>query len=286
MAYILENDVSVLKVVRNHQVSESLCKLYLDESLADVNFVFDNATDETIERVSAHRLILDAASPVFHKMFYGELNEENDVFIADTTKDAFAEFLQFFYMSDVVLTTEHIVDVYQLTHKYDLPKCTDICNDFLIEYLNYDTLPLTMQIALWYENAKLLSICERMVCDHANEVFENEAFFHSGKQVLKHILSMPSLSCSETDLLDAYMKWAEWYCQRNGILDPTIAQRLDVMENCRQLIRFRSTSYEELTSCIEKYPDMFTAEELQDYTHFYRANRQHRSNQTKTFFSQ
>lgn len=67
MAYILENDVSVLKVVRNHQVTESSCKLYLDESMA-------------IERVPAHRFIQGAAFPVFHQMFHGELKEERGCF--------------------------------------------------------------------------------------------------------------------------------------------------------------------------------------------------------------
>lgn len=264
-SYMFENDVSVLKVVRNHQVSESLCKLYLDESMADVYFVFHNSNnDETIERVPAHRLILGAACPVFHQMFYGNLKEEGDVLIADFSKDAFAEFLQFFYMNDVVLTTENILEVYQLAHKYDLPKCMDICNDFLIEYLNYDTLPLTMEIALLYEIPKLLRICERMICDHANKVFESEAFLYSGPKTLKHILSMPSLSCGETDLLDACMKWAEWACQRNDILSPTVAQRLNELGDCLHLIRFRSMSYAEFTSCIAKYPDMFTAVELQD----------------------
>lgn len=263
-SYMFENDVNVLKVVRNHQVSESLCKLYLDESMADVYFVFHNSNNETIERVPAHRLILGAACPVFHQMFYGQLKEGGDVLIADFSKDAFAEFLQFFYMNDVVLTTENILEVYQLAHKYDVPKCMDICNDFLIEYLNYDTLPLTMEIALLYEIPKLLRICERMICDHANEVFESEAFLYSGPKTLKHILSMSSLSCGETDLLDACMKWAEWACQRNDILNPTVAQRLNELGDCLHLIRFRSMSYEEFTSCIAKYPNLFTAVELQD----------------------
>lgn len=126
----------------------------------------------------------------------------------------------------------------------------DICNDFLIEYLNYDTLPLIMQIALWHENNKLLNICERMVCDHANEVFENEAFQYNGQQVLKQILSMPSLSCSESDLLDACMKWAESACQQNDIPNPELT--LIFMTNKYQsyrLILFVLLLYFEFVKC-------------------------------------
>lgn len=100
MAHILENDLNILKITRNDQVAESLCKLYLnDTTTSDVYFMFyssDSDGNETVDRLPAHRIILAAASSVFHQMFYGDLRKENDVLISDTTKDAFAEFLQFF----------------------------------------------------------------------------------------------------------------------------------------------------------------------------------------------
>lgn len=92
---LLDSDVNVLKFIRNHQVTESLCKLYLNDDMADVHFVFGADTDN-IQRLCAHRVILAAASPVFHQMFYGDLREAGDVIISDCSFEAFSEFFAVF----------------------------------------------------------------------------------------------------------------------------------------------------------------------------------------------
>lgn len=265
MAHILENEINILKIVRNHQVIDSLSKLYLNDStMADVHFTFASPDADTIQRLPAHRIILAAASPVFHQMFFGDLREENDIIITDASIESFKEFLQFFYLSDIVLTSDNIFDVYQLAYKYDIPTFVDICNEFLIEYLSIETLPLTLQIAIWFDNKQLLTICERMICDHTSELFKSESFLYCSYQVLHKIVTMSGLSCRESSVLDACMRWAESACFMDSTMSPTMANLLEKLDDCFHSIRFIAMTFDEFTECIVKYPGMFKANELEE----------------------
>lgn len=76
-----------------------LSNMYLKSDFADVKFTFPN--DNCCEEVPAHKAILATASPVFGAMFYGALKEHDVVSIADSTANAFKEFLQFIYRPKV-----------------------------------------------------------------------------------------------------------------------------------------------------------------------------------------
>lgn len=262
MAFILENDVNILKIVRNHQVSESLCKLYLNDDMADVFFVFTENDDET-ERLAAHRTILAAASPVFHQMFFGELRENGNVFITDCSYEGFVEFLQYFYLSDVTLTSDNITEVIQMAHKYDLQCFVTMCIDFLTEYLSHETVFLTLQIAMCYELTELKEICERLICNETKSVFQTDSFPYCSFAVLKKILSMPWLCCSELDLLDAAMQWAKHACFTESDEEPTMDQCKAKLKDCFDLIRFNAMSADEFSACLFNYPGMFPASELE-----------------------
>lgn len=97
-------------------VNQGACAiLYLNEQLADVNFVFKNEAE--VEKVPANKAILAALSPVFRAMFFGPMKEKGDVEMVDATADGFKEFLGFFYLDQVKLTIENIDEVIQLADK-------------------------------------------------------------------------------------------------------------------------------------------------------------------------
>ncbi|XP_055314004.1 uncharacterized protein LOC129575101 [Sitodiplosis mosellana] len=264
MAYVFDNDVNILKTIRNHQVPESLCKLYLNDDMSDVFFTFPNTgDDETIQRLTAHRLVLAAASPVFHQMFYGDLPEGEDVIISDCSFDAFTEFLQYFYLNEVTLTSDNVFEVIQMAHKYDLEDCVRICIDFLTEYMSFETVYLTLHIAALYEITELINICERMICDDAKSAFAAEAFPYCSYMVLKRILSMPGIDCSEADLLDAAMLWAKQACFTESDETPTIERCKAKLGDCFNLIRFDTMTSAEFSTCLFRYPGMFKTQDLE-----------------------
>lgn len=259
---ILDSDVNVMKFIRNHQVTESLCKLYLNDDMADVHFVF-GANSDNVQRLCSHRVILAAASPVFHQMFFGELRETGDVIISDCSFDAFSEFLQYFYVADVVLTSDLVFEVIQMAHKYDLPECVNMCVDFLIEYLTHDTIFITLQIAIWYDLTDLMAICTRMICDEAKLVFAAESFPFCTFVVLKRILLMNGLDCTEMDLLDAAMLWARHACFSQTDHTPTIEQCKMKLGESFESIRFNTMTAGEFSACLSRYPGMFNKQQLE-----------------------
>lgn len=265
MAYVFDNDVNILKTIRNHQVPESLCKLYLNEDMSDVYFTFPDigSGDDTIQRLAAHRLILAAASPVLHQMFYGDLPEGEDVIITDCSFDAFTEFLQYFYLNEVTLTSDNVFEVIQMAHKYDLSDCVRMCTDFLTEYMTVETVFLTLHIALLYEITELIDICERMICDDAKSAFAAEAFPYCSYTVLKRILSMRGIDCSEVDLLDAAMLWAKQACLTESDETPTIDRCKAKLGDCFNLIRFNTMTSAEFSSCLFRNPGMFKTNDLE-----------------------
>lgn len=60
-------------------------------------------------------------------MFYGELKENGNIRLSDTTHDAFQEFLQFFYLNEVELTEENVAGVMYLGDKYNVTSCMNVC---------------------------------------------------------------------------------------------------------------------------------------------------------------
>lgn len=96
---------------------------YLNPKGADINFIFDAGTEHP-EKVKAHKVFLSLDCPVFDTMFFGSIPEKGDVPIVDVSAEAFIEFLQFFYLDEVKLSSANIVEVTNLCKKYEM-------NDFL-----------------------------------------------------------------------------------------------------------------------------------------------------------
>lgn len=123
----------------------------------DIRFTFEKES----KIVSAHKDLLAVSSPVFNAMFNGELQEKGDVKIADAPAAAFREFLQFFYVDQVVLTMENIADVLNLAHKYDVTGGVRIVAKFLKENIETDKLLLALHLALKYQLNSLKVFCKQ-----------------------------------------------------------------------------------------------------------------------------
>lgn len=107
-----------LKFDANQRMFEKFQKIVIEET-KDVQFIFALNSNDVI-KISAHKKVLAASSPVFYAMFYGPLKECGDVKIVDVSPDAFREFLQLFYNNEVKLTKKNRDEVNKLIDKYDV----------------------------------------------------------------------------------------------------------------------------------------------------------------------
>lgn len=250
--------------MKNFHPPSNLRKLYLNESTADVHFVFENAKIAEVKRIPAHKCLLAIASPVFHRMFFGELKEQADVRIVDVSTDGFSEFLQFFYMEEVSMTGDNFAEVITLADKYDVPGCMHMCEQFLEITLTLDSICWCYELATLFHLRHLIDMCEERICMETKSIFETDGFLHCPRQILARLLSLERLSCDEIDVLHASMKWATEACKRAGI-DATVAtnQRQQLAE-CFDLIRFPAMSAEDFSKCLTDYDGLFNASEMLD----------------------
>lgn len=248
-------------ILPNTAATEITKKLYLNEELGDINFIFES--DEKIQKIAAHKAILAVLSPVFNSMFFGGMKEMGDVKIVDADIESFKEFLQFFYLNDVTLTMENIETVSRLADKYDILDCVNACATFLEGQLTLENICWGYQLAVFLKNEALIEFCADRISKSPKEVFASEAFQRCDKETLKHILEL-NLTCTETDIFSACLNWAKCACRQNGFDEYKLENLKDQLGICLNSIRFDTMKIEEFTTLYVSYKGLFTPEEFED----------------------
>lgn len=248
-------------VLENEAATKVTEKLYLNSELADVDFIF--SVDGEIEKVSANRAILAAASPVFHSMFYGLWKENGAIKIVDASADAFKEFLQFFYLTKVTLTMENIETVARLADKYDVLHFLNACAQLLEIKLTKESMCYAYQMALHLKDNTLINFCEKEISMSPREVFASDAFLRCDLTTLEHILDL-GLVCNEADIFDACLKWAKYQCEYYGLDETRTENVKQQLGDCLKSIRFGMMKIEEFTKYYALHRGLFSPNEFED----------------------
>lgn len=82
--------------------------------------------------------MITARSPVFQRMLKSGLAEkkENKTTISDASKEVFKEFLRFIYTDEVLDIVTHVVDLLDISHKYEVAGLTEKCEAQLLKGLD------------------------------------------------------------------------------------------------------------------------------------------------------
>lgn len=246
----------------DNKIESGACAiLYLNEEFADVNFVFKD--EGKIVKVPANKAILAALSPVFRAMFFGPIKETGDVKIVDATADGFKDFLQFFYLDQVLLTIEKIDEVVvQLADKYDMIQYINNCIKLLAQNLTPRNVCFAYQLSISTNNVNLRNLCEEKISIYTSSVFASDSFVRCNQTVLKHILEMEFLQCDESNVFHACLDWAKFACKRNNLDENQGENKREMLGECLYLIRFNAMKTEEFAHYAQMHETLFTPEEL------------------------
>lgn len=250
---------------RNYKLATNVGKLHLDEETADVVFTFDN--NGFVERISAHKCLLASGSEVFKKMFYGDLKEGNEIEIVDVSIEGFTAFLQYFYLDICTYDSTVIAEVMKLADKYDAQGCFELCTRYLtmtINTQNIEPIVWCYELALLFDLAHLIGVCEEKICLETQKVLQSNSFLACNRSTLGRILLMDSLSCDEIFIFQASMNWAQQACKRNGIDDTNAENLKQQLGNCFDSIRFPAMTAEDFYACIADKENLFTSNEIMD----------------------
>lgn len=246
--------------VYNNNYVRKINGLYLDSRTSDVEFVFDIDTDHPV-KVPAHKAILSLDNPVFDAMFYGSIKEKGDIPISDASAVAFKEFLQFFYLDQVRLTSQNIVQVINLCKKYEMNEFLMECEKTLKKSLTLNDMCVGYSIALLLEQKNLLEFCGQQIKKNPKEVIKSESFLECGRNLLEKILTLVSSDWNASDKVIANMEWAKAECKRNN-LDASPENLRNQLGDLFNRIPFEKLTLEQFNQHFITYTGLFNVVEI------------------------
>lgn len=227
----------------------NLSNLFHTGLLVDINFIVKTKIG-TETRIAAHKNILASLSPVFERMFCGDLKASDNVNITDVTAEGFTEFLQIFYLSDVRFTDANIGEVLKLLDKYDIQGGVSIIERYMERSMDKGNVLLYYQLSLSFAlSQKVTDLCVEIICSNIEEVLNTSGLFCLEETTLIQLLSMDQISCDEMVIFRAAMKWAEHILGIKG-LNVTIDNMRGVLDDVIHCIRFPTMPIESFLSIL------------------------------------
>lgn len=225
------------------------------DKTGDIKFVVGT------EVIPAHRCMLAALSPKYQTQFYGSMPEKNVITVTDVSPAAFKEFLQFFYADNVTLSIAHIEDVLNLVKQSLNEKLLIECTDYLLEMVGLDKLCWCYQLALFHDIKPLNEFCEEHISINIKKVFQSNDFLRCNRDVLCRILSLDSLKCTEVNVFDACIQWAQSFCKQKSVDSTNMVNVRDALDEAIFKIRFGLMTVEEFAAIDKKYSGLLTTSE-------------------------
>lgn len=238
-------------------------ELYLNAKGADVNFVFKDADIDQSEKFPAHKIILSLDSPVFDRMFFGSIQEQGDVQIVDAPADAFREFLQFFYLDEVTLSSANIIYVTNLCKKYETNEFLKPCEIALQNSLTMDEMCWGYSIAQLLEQENLRKFCEEKIKTYAAKTIKSDSFLECNGTTLNKIMALVASDWGVLERVIAYMEWSKAKCNRKN-LDSSPNNLRNQLKDVFDKIPFGELNTQQLSQHVAQYKGFFTAEELEE----------------------
>lgn len=237
-------------------MKQTLQQLYDDrDETGDITFIVDS------EEIRAHRCILAALSPKYKVQFFGPQPDKDQVEVEGVTTAAFKEFLQFFYLGEVVLTVDNIGIVISLAQQSLVNEFLIVCINFLKEIVAIDNLCKIYRLAVLYDVKDLQTICESKIRANIAAVIASDDFVNCDRDCLISILQMDSLECREIEVLNACIAWAKAACERKHIDSNQMENLRAELGAAISEIRFCSMTIEEFVVLHKKCDGFFTLEE-------------------------
>ena len=182
----------------------TLSSLLNDSSTHDIAFKTSDGG-----RVSAHRAIVAAGSPVFHAMLYGNMKESNDKEIALPSVDTatFKTLVLFMYTGKIEIDSENCFSILEATHYFNVAVLENKCVDFITSLLNIESC---CTIAIFANDKRfdgLLEKCLAFMYSNAYNVTKDPSFKNMPSELMLKFCQSSDLCIREIDLFTAAIEW-------------------------------------------------------------------------------
>ncbi|CAI2350819.1 unnamed protein product [Caenorhabditis sp. 36 PRJEB53466] len=158
---------------------ERIAHMYCNETLADVFFVV--GTEDSRQRIPAHKFVLSIGSVVFDAMFNGGLTPKNteealEIELPDVEPSAFLTLLKFLYSDEVSIGPESVMTTLYTAKKYAVPAMEKACVQFLKRSLLPDNAFMMLSQAKLFDEPELKQQCLEVIDKNTLEALNGEGF--------------------------------------------------------------------------------------------------------------
>lgn len=183
--------------------------LLLSEKWADTRFLVGTPPNQRI--ISGHKLLLAMASPVFERMFYGNLPDKTDpIIIPDVQPEAFEAMLEYIYTDRITIGSfDKACELCYVAKKYMLPHVVTRCTHFLWADLSPKNACRAYEFAKLFDEPRLMQSSMDLIAANTREVLSDPSFLDIEMSTLMAILDQHRLNIdSELDLFNCLLKFA------------------------------------------------------------------------------
>lgn len=215
--------------------------------MSDINFIVRDSKTERKISIPAHKYVLSIGSPVFYKMFYGDLSEKSDsVELVDADSDSLLELFRFLYSDETHLTADCVLRVMYLAEKYMIPGLLDECADFLNEKIDANNaLDILKQCEFFRDTEQLQERCWSIVDLQTRQCLRSKSFLSTSEAILEALVKRETLDIDEPELFRAVISRAEAQCKVHS-LEPIAKNIRQFLGGAMAHIRFSSIEESDL----------------------------------------
>lgn len=227
-----------------------IANLFYNSKFTDVKFLISPQETELF----AHKLILAISSSDFE-------NLPNMVYLPEYTYNGFREFLRYIYTNEIILDEKNIIEVFQLSEKFQIKLLVNLCVDKINKILrsNKNCDFLTNWLEIW------------LISDVKNELInycgKNPLKYFNSKNVLilekidlKQILKLDFVEAPEADYYNLALMWSKSQCACKNI-EANDTNLREILGDLFYLIRFPSMTSDEFENCFNYTSELLTIAE-------------------------
>ncbi|XP_050316282.1 kelch-like protein 5 isoform X1 [Anthonomus grandis grandis] len=164
------------------------------------------------QRISAHRLVLSAASEYFATMFTGSLsnNEQREITLVDINGDVLQAVVNYCYTGAIEIREDNVETLLATACLMLLHEVVEACSRFLAHQLHPSNC---LGIAIFAEHqscTSLLSEANSYTSQHFMQVILNQEFLQLNVEQMSNLLNSDDLNVScEEQIFNALMSWIQ-----------------------------------------------------------------------------
>ncbi|XP_016659013.1 kelch-like protein 2 isoform X2 [Acyrthosiphon pisum] len=203
--------------------------------------------------ITAHKVILSAASPYFRAIFTNRAERNHDlVAIRCVDYTALQLLINFIYSGKIVITNENVQNLLTAVDILELKEVEDACCDFLQSQLCPTNCIGINAIADLHGCTKLRKRSELYILQHFSDVIGGDEFLSSTFEQVMHLISSDKLIVpSEEKVFESVITWVKHDLKSRECILPRLMEHVRLALTSNDYIRKKVAKDTLIKNCLE-----------------------------------